>query len=101
MRATIINIRAIVVEDTGVEDLMIAKSQLAIIDAGYTELKLETPEWVTNRLSEVTREILARVRAERERRLRELESRATALKPRSEVRKDVQKEIEALKAQLV
>lgn len=97
----IINIKAIVAEDTQLEDLMIVKSNLMTIDAGYTDLKLESPDWVTDKLDEVVREIHGRVRAELTRRLKAAKSRHSALKSRDERRKDTEAEIAELEAKLV
>lgn len=96
----IINIRAIVAEDTQLEDLMIVKANLMTVDAGYQELKLASPEWVTDKLGEVSREILTRVRAALEARLKAAKARDAALKPKGELRRDIQDEIKELESQL-
>ena len=97
----IINIKAIVAEDTQLEDLFVVKSQLLTMDSGYRDLKLDSPDWITNKLDEVVREINGRVRAELTRRLKAAKSRHAALKSRDERRKDAEAEIAELEAKLV
>ncbi len=53
-----------------VEELILARSQLQVIDAGFQDLKLDTPEWVVDRLSEIDQEINIRTRNELLKRLR-------------------------------
>ena len=101
MRNTIL----IVVENTNiealqVEELILAKSQLATIDAGYQELNLETPEWVSSRLLEVDHEINMRVKGELMRRLRAAKARRSSLLSRDDKKAAVEAEIAALEAKL-
>lgn len=73
------------VEDVGtVEMLLLAKSQLKIIDEGYQELGLETPEWISEKQLEVAREITSRVRAELTRQLKGYKARRAAEAPKEE-----------------
>jgi hypothetical protein len=89
------------VEDvTTVEELILAQSQLKMIDEGYQELKLDTPDWVLDKMSETGREIDNRVRGELMRRLRNAEARRSALRTQTEKRKDADAEIADLKKRL-
>lgn len=88
------------IEQNSVEELFIAKSQLKTIDDGYQEMKLDTPEWITDKLSTITREITLRVRSELQRKLRQAKARRSALKTADEKRKDLEDEIAALEVKL-
>lgn len=95
----------IVLENTAVdnvklEELMLAKEQLRVIDSGYQELKMDTPEWVTDKFSEVTHEINSRVRAELMRRLKAAKARRSGLMTADERRKMLDDEIAELEAKV-
>ena len=96
----IINLRAIEIDTTEIEDLMVIKNQLAVIDTEYQNLTLDTPEWVTDKLGEVSREINNRVTAELTLKLKQAKSRRSALKTADEKRKDLDVEIAALEGKL-
>jgi hypothetical protein len=83
-----------------VEELLLAQNQLKIIDQGYQELKLNTPEWVLDKLSETGREIDMRVRGELARRLKNAKARRSALRTADEKRKDLDAEILELENKL-
>ncbi len=83
-----------------VEELFLIQAQLKTIDSGYQEMKLETPEWVTDKLSETAHEIMTRVKGELLRRLKAAKARRSALQTPDEKRKNLDAEIEALEAQL-
>lgn len=88
------------VETFALEDLFIAKNQLQVIDAGYQELKLAAPEWVTDRLGEISHEITSRVRAELQRKLKAAKARRSGLMTADEKRKMLDDEINELEAKL-
>ena len=89
------------VEEIGtVEELILAQSQLRAIDQGYQDLKLTTPEWIIDKLTQTTREIDSRVQGELMRRLRAAEARRSALRTADEKRKDADAEIQELKERL-
>ena len=96
----IVNLQAIEIDTTGIEDLMIIKNQLSVIDTEYQNLTLDTPEWVTDKLGEVSREINNRVTAELQMKLKQAKSRRAALKTADEKRKDLDAEITALESKL-
>ena len=89
------------VDDIGtVEELILAKSELATIDNGYQDLSLDTPEWVTDKLMEVNAQINARVAGELKRRLRAATARREALQTNAEKRKTLDAEIADLQKRL-
>ena len=96
----LVNIKGIDIEETNLESLMILKNQLKIVDDGYQELNIDTPEWVLDKLLAATSEINTRTRAELQRQLRAEEARVAALTPRDERLKDAKARVEALKAKL-
>lgn len=96
----LITIKNLDTDESSVEDMMLAKSQLATVDAGYQELGLPTPEWVIDKLSAVTSGITAKVRAELTRRLRAAKARREGLRTSEEKRKGLESEIEMLEDKL-
>ena len=97
----IINLKAIEIDTTAIEDLMVIKNQLSVIDSEYQNLSLDTPEWVTDKLSEAAREINNRVKTELLIKLKQAKSRRGALKTADEKRNDLDAEIKALESKLV
>lgn len=87
-------------EVNSVEELILAQNQLRVIDQGYQDLKLDTPEWILDKMSETGREIDNRVRGELMRRLKAAEARRSALRTQTEKRKDADAEIADLKKRL-
>jgi hypothetical protein len=89
------------VEEIGtVEELILGQNQLRVIDQGYQDLKLSTPEWVIDKLTQTTKEIDNRVQGELQRRLRAAKARRSALRTADEKRKDADAEIAELEARL-
>lgn len=98
---TIVMMESTPVDNIGtVEELFLAQSQLKTVDGGYQEMQLETPEWVVDKLSEVTHEITMRVKGELQRRLRAAKARRAALRTPDEKRGQLDSEIAALESQL-
>jgi hypothetical protein len=90
------------VEKVGtIEDLILAQAQLRTMDIGFQELQLETPEWITAKLSEVGHEINMRIKGELLRRLRQAKARRSALRTADEKRGDLDREIAELEARVV
>jgi hypothetical protein len=83
-----------------VEELILAKSQLQTIDAGYQELGIETPEWVSNLLLSADHEITMRAKGELMKRLRAAKARKSALLSRDEKRAALDAEIAELESKL-
>jgi hypothetical protein len=99
MRILIID-QAQVVESFQVEELMLAREQFKLIDSGYQELKLPTPEWIMDKLGEINREITLRVRADLERQLKNAKARRAALATADEKRQLLDAQITALEETL-
>lgn len=85
---------------SSVEELILAQNQLKIIDAGYQELGVDTPEWVLDKLSAVSHEITMRVRNELARQLRAAKARRDSLRTRDEKRQDLDARIAELENKL-
>ena len=83
-----------------VEELMLAQNQLRVMDNGYQERDLDTPDWIIDQLANITREITIRMRGELERKLKIAEARALGLRTRKEVKADTEDEIKKLRKQL-
>ena len=93
--------QATIIEEIGtVAELILAKAQLEIIDSGYKDMKLESPDWIASKLEETKREIEVRVRAAQMRKLNKLKSQRQALRTPTEQRKDVESEIAVLEKTL-
>lgn len=88
------------IEILGVEELFVAQAQLHTIDAGYQELKLDTPEWVTDKMGDIDREITNRMKGELLRRLKAAKARRAALKTPEEKRGELDSEIAQLETML-
>lgn len=87
-------------EISTVEELILAQNQLKVIDQGYQDLKLDTPEWVMDKMTEVGHEINSRVRNELARRLRTAKARRSALRTADEKRASLDAEISELEQKL-
>ena len=97
---TLIMIQESTADSLSVEELILAQAQLKTIDAAYQEMKLDTPEWVIDKLSEVGLEITVRVRSELQRRLKTAKSRRSALRTADERRKELDAEIAELESKV-
>lgn len=96
----------IVVEGTDLEqidtvaDLLLIKSQLRVVDDGFQELKVETPEWITDKLAEVNSEVNTRLKGELLRRLRAAKARRSALRTDTEKREELDQQIAELEGRV-
>ena len=86
----------LLVDGISVEDLILAKAALTTLDAGFQELGIETPEWITDKLNLVSAEIISRNRAELQRRLKAAKARRAGLATVDEKRRALDDEIAAL-----
>jgi len=93
-------LQALLAEDISIEDLILAKNDLKVLDTGFQEIGVESPEWVTDKLSLVSDEIVNRNRAELQKRLRAAKARRAALATPDEKRGALEREIEALEQKL-
>lgn len=66
----------------------------------YVDLKIDVPDWIDNKVTELRRELDRRRVDAIHHKLARAHARAEALKTDSERRKDVKKEIETLEEQL-
>ncbi len=82
------------------DNLVITVIQLRNIAVGYEELELEQPKWFAEKLRDAEAELKHRARAQKERKLSELQMRQEHLKTRSEQREDVDEEIRKLQTEL-
>jgi hypothetical protein len=83
-----------------VEELFIAQNQLKVVDNGFTNIGLDSPEWVTDKLLSVESEINLRVKSEIQRKLKTAKARRSALASRSERKKTLDAEIKELESKL-
>jgi len=89
-----------VTEVDTVEDLLLGRNQLRVIDQGYQDLKLEPPGWVIDKLTEIEREITIRVKGELQRRLKLAKARRATLRTQEEKREAADAEIAELEKML-
>ena len=99
MRCLIVEINTDV-EEISIEELILAKAQLKTIDDGYQDMKLDSPDWVIDKLSEVDREITMRVRSELMARLKRVKGQRAALRTADEKRTALDAEASALEEML-
>jgi hypothetical protein len=88
------------VSDTNIENLLIAKGTLGVLENQYFDAGLETPEWVIDGINAIKREVTARSRAELELRLKKTLAQREALATVSERRSKLDAEIKALNEKL-
>jgi len=100
MRIMIIDINLSPDDVASVEDLLLIKQQLKVIDDGFQELGLETPEWVSEKQLIITTEITSRVRAELLRQLKTRKARRSALATADEKRSILDTQITELEKKL-
>lgn len=99
MRIIIIN-ESFNPEEATLEELFLARDQLRIYDAGYQEIKMETPTWILDKMSSVSKDINHRAEATLTVALRKAEARRSALRTRDEQRSDADAEIAELRKRL-
>lgn len=100
MRIMIIESTTSIEDMADIEMMMLARNQLKIIDDGYQELHIETPEWVSEKQIEVSREIAFRVKSELQRQLKTKRARRAALATADEKRQSLDTDITELEKQL-
>lgn len=86
------------VDDTS--ELILIQNQLKILDAGYQELKISTPEFVLEKLAQVNAAIYNSVKAQLAHRLKHATARREALRTADEKRNSLDAEIAELNSQL-
>ena len=83
-----------------VAELFLSRSQLRTIMSGYEELKLDTPEWVIDRVETIEREINLRVNSDLQLRLRQAKARRASLLTNEEKRASLDSEISMLEGRI-
>ena len=86
MRIRIIDVSLVLEDVETVEDLFLVKRDLNTMDAGFQELGLDTPEWISEKQLAVGAEITSRVRAELQRQLKTSRARRSNLATADEKR---------------
>lgn len=86
-------------EDT-VENMLTYHAFGVGVSASYTEFGLEPPDWLTEKLAMLGREIKVKQRDELERELKKAELALDSLKTAEEKRGDLRAKIERLKSKL-
>jgi hypothetical protein len=83
-----------------VEDLYLARGVLRMVDSGYQEDGIDTPEFIVDKLNSINRELTLRNRADIERKLKLAKARRDGLKTRDERLADINAEIAKLEQKL-
>lgn len=94
------DLKALLADETSLEDLMLAQDLLEVLEAKHKEIGITTPEWITDKLIIVRDAIAKTVQGELLRQLRAAEAREEALKPRGEQRKEAAETASELRKKL-
>lgn len=94
------DLKAMLADETQLEDLMLAKDALEAITVQHKEIGITTPEWVADKLIIVRDAITKTVQGELLRQLRSAEAREAALKSRADQRKEASEEAASLRKRL-
>lgn len=86
-------LRNFAVHDNDVDTLIAVDSQLKSLAGNYADRKLEIPDWVGEKLTEIDVEIKALVRAERLAKVKKMKSQRAALMTNEEKRMKLDAEI--------
>lgn len=98
MKRVLIVVEETEVEEVGtIEELLLAKNQLEVINKGYKDLSLSVPKWVLDKHVAIDEEIRYRIKAELQRKLKIAETRRSQLRTADEKRRDLDAEIAELK----
>jgi hypothetical protein len=87
-------------QDVSIEDLILGKSALSILDQGFQDAGVPTPEWVIIQLETVTDMIFKLVSASLKKQLREAKARRSALATADEKRQNLDTVIAELEKKL-
>lgn len=77
-----------------------AMVELKTLASGYSDLQLETPTWIGDKIVEIDSEIKVQVRAERQAKLLKLKAQEAALMSRDERRAAIKDQIAELEASM-
>ena len=86
-------LRNFVVHDNDIDTLMEVDSQLKVLAGNYADRKLNIPEWIGEKLTEIDVEIKALVRAERLASIKKKKSQLAALMTNEDKRSKLTAEI--------
>lgn len=100
MTAINITLRNVILENVAVDELIIMEQLMKLQKNGYKERKIPIPTWLEDNLDNIDLEIKMRIKADLKKRLATAQARRESLKTADEKRRDLDAEIEALKAQL-
>lgn len=87
-------------EGADLTDLILTRAVLRQIDQGFQEEEIETPEIITDKLSEISAEITNRNRADLMKRLRLAKQRRESFSSREEKAKKLDEDIAKLEGKL-
>lgn len=93
-------LQQLLTDTISIDNLILAKAALTTLAAGYQELGVEAPEWVVDKFTLVSRELVERNRAELERQLKRAMAQRAGLATPDEKRKSLDEQITNLKAKL-
>jgi hypothetical protein len=82
------------------DDLAMAVIELENLRTGYSNLNLNVPDWLAQKLDEGKIELGARVRVQKQRKIAQLKIRRESLMTNDEKRASVEQEIEKLEKDL-
>ncbi len=81
-------------------DLVMAVIQLRVVSDGYSDLGIDEPQWLVEKIRDAESELKHRRRDAKERKLIELRMKREGLKSRDEKRGDTEEEIRKLEEEL-
>lgn len=81
-------------------DLVMAVIQLRVVSDGYSDLGIDEPQWLVEKIRDAESELKHRRRDAKERQLIELRMKREGLKSRDEKRGDTEEEIRKLEQEL-
>ena len=93
-------LRIMIVEDTQIEELLLARAELLDIEMGYEHFGIDAPEWIEDKLTQVNSEIETKLKAQKLRKLKNLKAIRETLKTRTERRDETDAAIAELEASL-
>lgn len=88
------------VRSASLDELVLASVDLKNVIGGYQELGLDVPDRLTGVAKDIKREVVERVRTDKERKLKTMKLRREALKTPDEKRAGLDAEIVALEKEL-
>ena len=87
-------------EAADINDLYLARGVLRMIDQGYQEEQIESPEYIVDKLNLISTEIRSRNKAELQKRLKLAKNRMETLQTRDERKSKLETEIAKLEEKL-